>query len=103
MNIKCLKTRIGEDLIGDITENLDGSITIKKPMLVMINPNGQGGFGIGLFPYVPYADSREFTYAKDQYFFAFSAVQDLVNEYIRATSNLVIPSTPAPTDLKIVH
>lgn len=99
MNIKCIKTIVGEDLIGDITENLDGSITIKKPCLVMINGNGQGGFSIGLFPYLPFAEHKEFTYTRNQYLYQFNAVKDLVNEYIRSTSNLVIPETPSKLSL----
>lgn len=103
MNIRGLKSLVGEDLIGDITENLDGSVTIKKPMLVMINGNGQGGFAISLFPYMPFAEKREFTYTRSQYLYLFDAVADLKNEYIRINSNLVIPTPETtPSGLKLM-
>ena len=94
--ISCFKSVLGEDIIGNITENLDGSIVVSKPMLIMINPNGQGGFSVGLFPYLMYAEKKEFTYRREQYLFLFDAVSDLHNEYLRATTGLVIPQAETP-------
>lgn len=102
MSLKCVKTIIGEDLIGEVTEHLDGSISIEKPCLVMINGNGQGGFSIGLFPYLPFSAEKKYTYTRSQYLYLFDAVQDLKNEYVRLNTGIVI-AQPDAANLKIIQ
>jgi hypothetical protein len=98
-----MKTSLGEDLLGDLSENIDGSVTIKKPCLVVIGGTEQGGFSIRLFPYLPFAEQKEFTFRKEQVFFQYEAALDLKNEYIRLNSGIVTPTAEDKARIQLLQ
>ena len=108
MTIRCLKTIIGEDLIGDVSTTMSGEIVISKPCAIMMMPtNNGGGFTIGLAPYLPFAEKKEFTYNAEQILLNYEPVIDLRNEYSRIMgSGIVVAAqlpTNTPTDLRIIQ
>ena len=58
--IKVFKTVNNEEIIADVRLPTDpseeGFYLMKEPVVLVIQPNGTGGVGIGLAPYMPYAN-----------------------------------------------
>jgi len=54
-NVKCVKLISGEDIIADVDESVQGLVVLKNPLLVMMIPNQNNQFGIGLAPFCPHA------------------------------------------------
>jgi len=49
MALMCIKTLLGEDLIGDVTIR-ENTVDIDTPLMVMIVPNEKGQYSVGLHP-----------------------------------------------------
>ena len=54
-SVKCVKLISGEDIIADVDESVQGLVVLKNPLLVMMIPNQNNQFGIGLAPFCPHA------------------------------------------------
>lgn len=48
----------GEELIGEIFNQYDQHIELKKPAQIMVQQNAAGQMGVGLAPYMPYVDGN---------------------------------------------
>lgn len=92
---KLIKLTTGEEVIAEITENLDNTITLKNAVTVGMVDRGQLGF-IG-FPH--YCESKE-TITIDRKFVMFMAQIDskLETEYQSAFNKIVVPKP----ELKII-
>jgi hypothetical protein len=94
MNIKCIKTIIGEDLIGEISTTLSGDLKINNPCAIIMVPMQNNQFTIGLAPYMPFVQTKEFTYDSKNILFVCDPTVDLKNEYNRIMgTGIVIPKT----------
>ena len=82
MNIKCFKLASGEEVIGKIDKEDDQSVTLKSVASIIIMP-GQvpGSYGLGLMPYLPYADAKDFTFSKRHVMVSFDPNTDMINNY----------------------
>lgn len=48
----------GEELIGEIFNQYDQHIELKKPAQIMVQQTAQGQMGVGLAPYMPYVEGN---------------------------------------------
>ena len=97
MNIQCIKLSTGEDLIGEVSENLSGyEITISKPMAVGLAQGPGGNFQVGLFPYLPFAASDTFKFRKENVILVYDPVIELRNQYSTIKgSGIVVANQPS--------
>lgn len=94
MNIQCIKTVTGEDIIADLSETLSGDIKISSPCAIVMIPTSSNQFSIGLAPYMPYAAQKEFTFKKEHVILMYEPSVELRNEYTRVTGvGIVIPKS----------
>jgi hypothetical protein len=80
--IKVYKLISGEELIGEVFNVLGDSVELKNPATIVIQQT-QKGMGVGLAPYMPYAE-------EEKIFLRYSAIAseatpavNMVNEYSR--------------------
>lgn len=93
MNIQCIKTILGEDIIATVEETLSGDIKLSHPFMVMIMPQ-DGQYTIGLAPYLSFANTKTFSYKKEHVMMMFEPATELRNEYVRITGQgIVIPKS----------
>lgn len=93
-NIKCIKLISGEEVIADIDESLEGLVILRKPLLIMMVPNQNNQFGIGLAPFCPYARGNIVPIHAGAIVTIFEPETDMLNEYnSRYGSGLVIPES----------
>jgi hypothetical protein len=86
--IKVLKMINGEELIGDVTETLDGKYNIKNAVTLGMVERGQLGF-IG---YMPYADLKDgITIEANKVLFVVPVETKLENEYQAAFGKVIVP------------
>lgn len=80
-NIMCLKLMSGEELIGTVVNNN----TLKDVAAVMMMPSqaGDGRVSLGLLPFLPYADTNEFTFAENCIVTRFEPNTEMINNYNR--------------------
>lgn len=93
MNIRCIKTLAGEDIMGDISETLSGKeINIKNPCAIVMIPTSNTQFSIGLAPYMPFAASKEFSFKEEHIILNYEPSAELRNEYSRVMgAGIVVP------------
>ena len=56
--LRVLKLVTGEEILTEVTDNSDGTISIENSILIALQPkqDGSGGFGIALLPHANYVD-----------------------------------------------
>jgi hypothetical protein len=70
----------GSDLIGTIEKQV-GFYLIKDPAQVAVMPSQSGQMSVGLMPWIPYSDNREFTINSNMVVTEFTPAVDLINRY----------------------
>lgn len=92
MSISCIKLITGEDIIADVTDTLQGDVQISHPCMILMIPTGNNNYTVGLAPFMPYAEGKEFTYKKEHVVLHYEASSPLKNQYNEITGRgLVIP------------
>ncbi len=93
-NIKCLKLISGDEVIADIDEGIEGLVILKKPLQIMMIPNQNNQFGIGLAPFCPYAKDDLIPLRSGAILSIFEPETGMLNEYnSRYGSGLVVPES----------
>lgn len=93
-NIKCIKLISGEEIIADLDESIEGLVILKKPLLIMMVPNQNNQFGIGLAPFCPYAAGGDIPVRAGAVVSIFEPDAGMKNEYnVRFGSGLVVPES----------
>lgn len=94
MALMCIKTILGEDLIGEV-EIRENTVDIDSPLMVMIVPNEKGQYSVGLAPYMIFSQSRVFSFDKKHIMLFTDPADELRNQYHSITGKgIVIPSKP---------
>jgi hypothetical protein len=93
MSISCIKISTGEDLIGDITHTEQG-VTIESPLMIVVVPNQQGQYGVGLAPYMIFSAQKAFTFKNENVLMEFEPADELRNDYNRITGKGIIVTKP---------
>lgn len=94
MNISCIKLVSGEELVGDVTNTLQGEVQISQPLMVVIMPTGQGSFQVGLAPYLPYTEEKTFVYRKESVILQFEPNLQMQNQYKEMTGQGIVIASP---------
>lgn len=99
MAIMCVKTVLGEDLIGEVLIH-DDKVEIDSPLMIMMVPTEKGQFSVGLAPYMIFSDEKKFTFNKSHIVLYTNPADQLRNQYHSITGKgIVIPTNPG---LKLV-
>lgn len=93
-NIRCVKLLSGDEIIADIDETIEGLFILKKPAQIMMIPNQNNQFGIGLAPFCPYAKDDVVPMRSGAIITVFEPDTGMLNEYnTRYGSGLVVPES----------
>jgi hypothetical protein len=87
----CIKLVTGEDLIASVSRVGD-TITITKPVGLMLVPQGEGNFGISFVPFLPFAQKPEFNLSVGSIVMTYEPSEQLRAQYTSVTSGLVAPT-----------
>jgi len=105
--VKLVRMKSGEEIIGKYLINEDGSTHLDKPVILV--PTGEGS--VGLMPYMPYTSVSDsgLDIPEDFVLFVLSVHEELLNHYnAQFGSGLVVPQGPRgqglvdPSGLKLV-
>ena len=89
-----MKLLSGDEIIADIDETIDGLVILKKPLQIMMIPNQNNQFGIGLAPFCPYAKNEVVPLRAGAVITVFEPDTGMLNEYnTRCGSGLVVPES----------
>jgi len=100
--IKLLRLKSGEDIIGDVVGENSEYLIVKSPAMLMPVGDGRGGsIQIGLTPWMPFSEAKDFEIPRDWVLIITEAAQDIVNNYNQAFgSGIVIPKVSTKTLLQ---
>lgn len=62
MTIKVFRMINGEELIASVKSETDGGFETTKPASIMLQQTPDGKMGVGIAPYMPYANGDIFIY-----------------------------------------
>lgn len=82
-NIKIIRMMNGEELIGDLTADNATYFKLKDVAIVQIVPTSSGNMTIGLIPFAPYAEEKEFSFDTTHRTTMFTPNVELLNNYNR--------------------
>jgi hypothetical protein len=82
--IVCLKLTSGEEVVGKFQNETSTTIDLKDVASIVMMPGGQQGqVGLGLMPFLPYADDKAFPFNKSFVMVQFEPGVDMLNNYNR--------------------
>lgn len=82
--IVCLKLSSGEEVIGKLFDNNGVVIKLKDVASIVMMPGGQSGqVGLGLMPFLPYAEEKGIEFNKSFVMVEFDPGVDMLNNYNR--------------------
>ncbi len=81
-NVKVFKLINGEEIISEIHDHNVNHFELKNPANIMLQPTQNGQMGVGIAPYMPYADGNVKLY-KSSIASEATPEQNMINEYNR--------------------
>ena len=101
MSVKLLRIKSGEDIVGEIVRENEELIVISNPAILMPvshSPGRQDQIQIGLAPWIPFSEEKEFKLPRDWILLTTIPAQDIVNNYNQIFgSGIVVPQVSAQT------
>ena len=101
MAVKLLRLKSGEDIVGEIVRENEELIVISNPAILMPvshSPGRQDQIQIGLAPWIPFSEEKEFKLPRDWILLITIPAQDIVNNYNQIFgSGIVVPQVSAQT------
>lgn len=98
MAIEGMRLQTGEEVLGTFTKQDDEYITVRKPAVVQVVPDGQGSARMGLAPYAPFAQGETISIPKRYVMFTYDPIKTLQDSYMQAFSGIVPASAVPPVD-----
>ena len=62
VDIKVFKMINGEEIISKVTSGSESGFWLEDPATIMLQPTQGGGMGVGIAPYMPYAQGKVYLY-----------------------------------------
>lgn len=82
--IVCLKLLSGEEVAGKFFDENANTITLKDVASIVMMPGAtQGQVGLGLMPFLPYAEDKKYAINKQHIMVQFDPNIDMLNNYNR--------------------
>ena len=101
MAVKLLRLKSGEDIVGEIVRENEELIVISNPAILMPvshSPGRQDQIQIGLAPWIPFSEEKEFKLPRDWILLTTIPAQDIVNNYNQMFgSGIVVPKVSPKT------
>lgn len=96
MSYIILKLATGQEIIGKESHawnahESEGSFKLEDPFEVKSQWGPQGDFKMGLIPFLPYAEKNIVLFPATGVIAIAAPVNDLIKEYTKQTSGLIIP------------
>jgi hypothetical protein len=93
-SVKIVRMMNGEELIGELVNDNATSFKLRNVAIVQMIPTQSGNMSIGLIPFAPYADEKEFAFDTNHRTTTFTPSMELLNNYNRLYgSGLVVAKT----------
>ena len=87
-DIKLLRLTSGEEIIAEISHELNNTVIVYDAIIMI--PAGEGK--IGIMPWMPYTRAKDgLVLRKEDIMFIIDPVQDLVDQFKSARSGIVTP------------
>ena len=89
MNVKLMRMRSGEDVVADLIEESDTTVTVANPIVAI--PNGQGTLGFA--PWAPLLKGRNapVTVPKDYIVYMADTQDEIVDQFTQMFSIIETP------------
>ena len=100
--IKLLRLKSGEDIVADVIGENSEYFIIAQPAMLMPVGDGRGGsVQIGLTPWMPFSEAKDFELPRDWVLITTEPAQDIVNNYNQVFgSGIVVPKVSPKTLLQ---
>ena len=100
--IKLLRLKSGEDIVGDIVGENSEYLIVKNPAMLMPVGDGRGGsVQIGLTPWMPFSEAKDFEIPRDWVLITTDPALDITNNYNQVFgSGIVVPKVSSKTLLQ---
>ena len=90
MSVKIFKLMTGEEVVAEITNETDNSVSLKNCVASVLQPSRDGKLSFGFVPFGAMVDG-DITIKKDKLLFTAAASDDLKNNYNSMFGGIVTP------------
>lgn len=80
-DVTCIRFVGSEEIMGDIVSETETTITVRDPAVIMMVPNSNGQMQLGMLPWLPYSDQRDFEIVADKVVTRHKPSVELLNRY----------------------
>jgi hypothetical protein len=81
MILRILRLSTGEDIVGDIIDNNDESVTIENPCILVITINREQEQSLNMSPYLLFSNQKVLTINKKFIMFDVSVANEIQSKY----------------------
>lgn len=89
--IKVLKMVTGEEVLAEIISEEADRVSVKNPLTIMMQRTQNGEIGMGFLPYLPYSESRDFTFKEAHIVVMKEVDTELKNQYNNIFGGIITP------------
>lgn len=92
MSVHVIKTKTGEEVLGDVENVTEGYVKVTNPVLVIMQRMQNGETGLGFVPYMPYLAKKEVIFHESDLLHPPMEIDDgLKNQYNGVFGGIVTP------------
>ena len=93
MSVQVLKLVSGEEILGDVLEQLDNTVTINNVVAIVLQRTQTGDMGIGFMPFMPYVASKKLKIDQSKIILMTDVDEEVKNQYNSIFGGIVTPSS----------
>lgn len=92
MSVRLIRMAAGEEVVADIIEETDTTITLCDPIVAVPTQNNQIGFA----PWAPFVDKsqKEIVVSKQFVIYTANVAEEIATQYNTMFSKIITPSSP---------
>lgn len=92
MLVKAVKLISGEELVGEVIHEEDGTVTMKNPLAIVMSRTQTGDLNVGFVPFAPYlGKDASFDFTPDRMIFIKEVDDQMKNQYTSIFGGIVTP------------
>lgn len=92
-NISVVKLISGDEIVAEVT-NISNkeSVSLKNPMLLVMQQKPDGGVGVAILPYASSVEDDTIEVGYDKIIYIHTAKSELIEYYNKVHGNIVVPT-----------
>lgn len=96
MNIKTFRLTSGEEIVGDLVDDVNGRLLVNSPLRIQLGQNAQGQIQLGFAEWPEFSDDQSPVEIPHSALACFprAAYSQIESQYSSTVTGIIVPPTP---------